>query len=402
MLIPGSIRKYTIAVALLSLTRAVRVDEEEHDGPTNETGSSMLKWAVQNKVKGAEDLYFKMFSKGPDKFPVRGLASKQSYKKDDEVLRIPGDVLIYSESQSLMTKLSKLPGVPSQLQKPNCSGSVLMQDGDCSRLRLTTALLVNQAAPNDEYWAPYVKNLPSWDDLWKYHPAAGEESMLKSFEKLPIVQKLRDIQLKINRRFSVYKRLGGDASEPQFKWASFVVHSYCWGANGADWLAPVGDSFNTAIPEQQNLVEKREGTEKSNGDWDGSFVFTATKDIPAGAELLDNYQKSLSDDKFTASWGFPLRGVKEDPLPADDCKELLKAVGPSLKTLDGKCTPPTDQPQSVAFCSLSRLVLEHCSPEDDKSNAKEGKEEKKEKDEKKKTDEKKEKDEKKEEKNETK
>eukprot|EP00929_Paragymnodinium_shiwhaense_P071246 TRINITY_DN36232_c0_g1_i1.p1 TRINITY_DN36232_c0_g1~~TRINITY_DN36232_c0_g1_i1.p1 ORF type:complete len:377 (+),score=97.37 TRINITY_DN36232_c0_g1_i1:139-1269(+) len=360
-------------VAVLPVVKAVRVDDDEEEGQDDglETGTSMLRWAVQSKVQGAEDLYFKKFPKGPDNFPVRGLAARKDYRKGDEVVRIPGDVLMWSRSGNLVSShLSQLPGVPAQLLEEECAGVVSMEEGDCDRLRLAAALMATREGAErkeggDLHWAPYVRNLPSWEDFWMYHPVAGDELLLKSFDKLPIVKNIRDTQATTNRRFEVYKKLGGKAAEKDFKWANLVVHAYCWGGvhGRGEMIAPVGDSFNTATPEQQNLAEVREGTELPGGDWAGSFVFRATKDIPAGAELLDNYQSDVTDDSFTASWGFPLRGSKESQLTPADCKELMGTVGSSMKSVSSSCRAPAEQPQAVAFCSLSRLALEHCSPE---------------------------------------
>jgi hypothetical protein len=342
-------------VAFFMLASSVRVDEDEASVDAKSDGleadRQMLKWAVAGGIKGADHLEFKKFPKGADKFMVRGVAATKDYKKGDVVVEVPGNMLLWSSGTGTLAHLKKL-GVPAQLLETHCGG---LENTDCWRLRLASALLAMRDA-EDSHWGPYVKQLPKWHDFWMYHPVAAEEFLLKTFKALPITTSIRQTQKVAADRYELYKKLGGEASPENFKWANLVVHAYSWGmpeGNGS-LLVPIGDSFNTAPKGEQNVRES-----VSNPDRGGSFTFKATKDIAKGSEILDMYQDT-DDDDFLKSWGFPVKGKKQKQLSAEACNELKTNIGDAVHAPTGSCKAPAGQPQSVAFCSMAQLALEHC------------------------------------------
>eukprot|EP00929_Paragymnodinium_shiwhaense_P121328 TRINITY_DN9351_c0_g1_i1.p1 TRINITY_DN9351_c0_g1~~TRINITY_DN9351_c0_g1_i1.p1 ORF type:complete len:357 (-),score=121.02 TRINITY_DN9351_c0_g1_i1:431-1501(-) len=350
-----SLRSLLVA-ALFARGGSVRVDEDEEEDFNNgdglEADRGMLRWARDGGIKGAEHLDFKRFPKGADNFMVRGVAATKDYKAGDVVVEVPAEMLLWSAGKKTLKHLADV-GVPAQLLQESCGG---LEDSDCWRLRLASALLQMRDAKEETHWGAYVKQLPSWHDFKMYHPMAAEELLLKTFDKLPISKSIRRTQAVAADRYSLYKEMGGTASPDDFKWANLVVHAYSWGmpnSNGA-LLVPIGDSFNTATREQQNVKES-----VGNPDEGGSFVFTATKDIPAGSEILDMYQDT-DDDDFVKSWGFPLKGEKQETLSSEDCNELKSNIGNTVATPTGSCQAPENHPQPVAFCSMARLALEHC------------------------------------------
>lgn len=117
-------------------------------------------------------------------------------------------------------------------------------------------------------------------------------------------------------------------------------------------LAPVADAMNTGS-QQEQTVEFGSGCK---------FCFQAKVDIPAGAELIDNYNSNLNNDFLVSKWGFLISGNTHPvkPLGDADCQQLAEAVGPALARKDGTCAPPKEEKQKGAFCTLARISAEHC------------------------------------------
>jgi hypothetical protein len=366
---------------------AVRLDEDEDMSSTPEVDKKLAaaltlrSVGIESGVQGADMLDFKEFPKGPQNFPVRGITGKQAYKAGDQVLKLPGELCMWTNGKRQIEHF-RTNGVPAQLLQPNCGRVGSEPDEDCARVRLVANLIALKRGHNTTgpagppLWNAYVNFLPDHAGLRMYHPGVGDEQLLQTFEQLSTVRDIRKEHLLQSSRYEQYKAAGGTGSEDDFEWGNYIFHAYGWpGPYGqGELLAPLGDTFNAAEPENQNVNDvdlHAEGDsgkpdDKTSFDKSGFFLITATKDIPAGGEIVGKYN-TPADDQWAGIWGILLRGRKADPADVENavslsqCKELLANVGSSVTSLNSPCNPPAKFAQSAgAFCTMARLVYEHC------------------------------------------
>jgi len=266
-------------------------------------------------------------------------------------------------------------GVPPILLEKNCGHPGDEPDMDCDRLRTVANLIAvksnSEAGP--PLWKEYVKFVPDLRGFREYHPGTASESLLQTFEKLPVVSDIRNQQKLCDQRYDMYRNAGGNGSKEEFMWGNTVYHSYGWRGpyDNGEMIVPFADSFNAALEDKENIREVRQGADEQKAfDEGGFFQLMATADIQPGAEVVGPYN-TLPDDAWATNWGFLIRNRKsgnESNMarynPSEtDCEHLLAKVAPVLSSLEGPCNPPEKEPQKGAFCTLSRLVYEHCGDE---------------------------------------
>jgi hypothetical protein len=323
----------------------------------------MLSWATQRGIFGAKTLeaFQSMHdSAGASKKPYRhhgghrgGLASKLPLRTGATVLSVPGSLLIWSQGKGTEAAF-RTAGLPANVF-PAVSPSSPRLNRSESRLLLAAGLLAFK--DNSAVFAGYLSNLPTAGDYSFYHPSAGRDKLLDTFHQLPVTDVIAWQRRERRARWEEFVRRGGRASFTAWEWAELTVMTRNWEGPGG-WghlLAPVADAIRPRGPGEQSNVR----VEPGNPDTGRPFRVVATRDVPAGEELLLDYGR-IPDDQFLAVWGFTPGRFAPERLDDAACSQLALIDGVEFGEANMTCSVPAGELQKDAFCSLALLASEQC------------------------------------------
>jgi len=312
-----------------------------------------LRWAASRGIQGTTNLQVAEFKRPLTGKVVRSLAVKSAVKAGDVVLSVPANAVLSSSSNETLAYLTPLLN--------NAALPTASLHAESHQLRLTVALLVLHNFARTE-WGPYFGSLPSPSEYRESHPTLAQASLLDAFRDLPIVDKIKQQQMKRAEHLSEFWTLGGRVSPEDWEWAEVVVSSRAWadadGAASGITLVPIADFIKAGLEADQNVYTVLGDPSKKE-----PFKVVAKRDIAAGEELLDNYIQA-SDDVWAESWGIlvPGNGVRHQPALLDrfSCRRLAAEAGPSMSAQEEVCKAPEGVLQKEAFCTLAQLAAEHC------------------------------------------
>lgn len=323
----------------------------------------LVEWGKKHKVLGADNLIVKSFPKGPPghEVMVRGIGIQNAVKKGDLLVGVPQHLVLNSEG-AVVKDILKKSALSKETQQKLLRNETALDARVGYRLRLGAALLslarkegslVEADGSQETAWSGWLENLPKLEDYRSFHPVTARKELLKAFQALPVAPVLMQDQDDFVKVWKEFVARGGKATAEEWLWAELVVQTRIWEDGESSLVVPLADTVNTGSAEERNV-----DTDYGDYQKDKPFGLIASKDIPAGAELIDYYNDG-DDDVYIRSWGFPLHLEKvQTALNAEQCKTLGTAVKGSLK--DGSCQPPAEEDQKGVFCTLAELAKEHC------------------------------------------
>lgn len=363
--------------------------EDEAEGGYRE----LAQWATAMGASGAFQAQVKVFQKGPDLEPVRGLAVTAPVEAGEAVLGIPSNLVLRADGLNATSLVLRL-----AVEQAVDNATALLAS-PVSESRLAAALVALRRAAEASAavgvrnrtvnrsvaklfrsWRLYLQRLPSLEDYRQQVPLLARRSLLEAFDSLPVARRLKEQQQRWAGHLDEARRLGlkplpgrrsRDLSmDEEWEWAAATVTTRVWNGMGCHILIPIADFINSVSNEERNVdayfdvTGRGEMISPAPGARRYPYVLRARRRIEAGDEVLLAYAFT-SDDWWVQEWGFVPRGNSElfplEPLDHTSCSKLASLVGSRLTSFDGACEAPKGEPQKSIWCAFARLAFEYCA-----------------------------------------
>jgi len=156
----------------------------------------------------------------------------------------------------------------------------------------------------ESFWEPYIRQMPSWEQLQEYHPLAASDEIRAIFDETCIYNPqwheaarcgnpLGGYRASLLENFEVYREKGGTALDiaiPEhwaaLRWALASFLSRNFGVEGHQTMVTLADMPNTQGSQEGSPI---------NGSWgdahqrEGWYVLKATRHIPKGVQVYLSY-----------------------------------------------------------------------------------------------------------------
>jgi tetratricopeptide (TPR) repeat protein len=334
---------------------------------------NFVRWMRAEGAHISKDLHIGNVHHGG--FEVRGLVADRLVKEGAVLARIPRKLWI--TELSLLQQARQLPRQDVFHATPAC------EKVDFKEFTFATGIAIEIQKGKRSVWAPWLRLLPSADDLRQHSPMFTAQRLRMDFGELPIVNALlNSSRTDLAKMRSCFETLKStlDATLGSIAPEQVEIASILWKTRSLPrGIVPFFDMFNTAEEPAVNVhVSKEDGSD--------FMEVRALSTIPKGGEVLASYCDECDNEVLLSSWGVysEKNTNKLNQLQMTNCHALIKdapGLSDSLRdvtlaaldvdslmriqdlSLSPRCNPlamlGTEQP--TLRCNFARLAWEACS-----------------------------------------
>lgn len=227
---------------------------------------------------------------------------------------------------------------------------------------LAFSLATERAAVQEggtSFWGPWIRTLPSPEELSESHLGYAAPALLRLFSALPLVARVEEWKAKVEADWQALSRqeAASKISLEDFIWASAVVTTRFFPPPPSLCFMPFADMMNTGPTPNMEVYDSLEldcenSTAVAEAQYYGLLLVPGAQ-IHKGQELLQPY-KEVDNAERLFRGGFLLEDnpVKVASLSSEACQSLLAQLVPEATSA------PCGQPRILA--SLQALAREHC------------------------------------------